>query len=150
MQLMVVDDESIVLTSLRYLLASVGIEAETFLDPIAALEEFERRPNAFDGVVTDLAMPRMRGSELAHAIWQRVPDMPIAILSGLVDESDCTGKPGRQRDLCMLSKPSELAEILDALRCQGLRLPVAGSDEIRAAEFRRSFIEAAGAQASAS
>jgi CheY-like chemotaxis protein len=36
----------------------------------------------FDGVFTDVGMPGMSGWELAHAIRQRNPTIPIAVVTG--------------------------------------------------------------------
>lgn len=133
MQLMIVDDESILLKSLQYLLASVGIESKAFLDPVDALQEIELRPHAFDGVVTDLAMPRMRGSRLAREIWARRPDMPVTILSGLADENRSRDEMGSRRGLVVLPKPAELTAVLEALRRQGLHVPEYELEKILAA-----------------
>ena len=45
-----------------------------------ALELFDDRP--FEAVFTDLGMPGMSGWELARAIRERNPDLPLAVVTG--------------------------------------------------------------------
>lgn len=124
MRLMIVDDERIVRTSLRYLLESVGIECDGFEDGRPAWEAFQAAPDRYDAIVTDLAMPDMRGTELAALIRERDASLPILILSGLLDDErvECFNHDGVVR---MLAKPAQLCEILHALETQGLDVDAA-------------------------
>jgi DNA-binding NtrC family response regulator len=47
------------------------------------LEKFQA--GKFDLVIVDRAMPEMNGDELAVAIKQREPNMPVAMLTGFGD-----------------------------------------------------------------
>jgi CheY-like chemotaxis protein len=80
---LVVDDEKVVcrLTArmliqagLRVLEAHDGQEAMTLLEHLG--------PTAVGLVLTDVAMPRMNGVELATVIGQRWPAIPVLLLSG--------------------------------------------------------------------
>ena len=125
MRVLIVDDEPIALLSLRYLLESAGIESDLFARSEIALELFRHHPDRFDAIVTDLAMPGMRGNELAEEIWQSRPDFPVTILSGMPNDGAISA-PRRGRSLCVLSKPAELREILRSFRKMGLKIPSAG------------------------
>ena len=54
-------------------------------DPIQALAEFKRRPDAFDLVVTDNTMPRMNGVELVTELRALNPEVPVLMVSGLAE-----------------------------------------------------------------
>lgn len=119
MRLMIVDDEPAVLLSLRYLLETLGLEVEPFENGEAALNAFRAEPDRFDAVVTDLAMPRLRGNELAREIWRTHPGVPVTLLSGqLLDRSIQAFK--RNASGRVLAKPAELSEIVAALRSMGV------------------------------
>lgn len=64
----------------------------------------------FDLLITDYSMPGMTGAELAKAVNERVPGMPIVLASGYADLP-----PGVQMDAARLSKPytqDQLAQTL--------------------------------------
>jgi CheY-like chemotaxis protein len=65
---LLVDDDPMTLIIMKKLLASLGIQAETFLDPIKALERYST--HNFDLVVLDYSMPKMNGDELARSMSQ--------------------------------------------------------------------------------
>ena len=63
-----------------------------------------------DAVVTDLAMPRMRGSALAEAVLQRNPAMPVVMVTGYGDAMALDPR------VVMVRKPfraAELARVID-------------------------------------
>ncbi len=126
MRIMIVDDEPIGLMALKFLLESVGLESDPFATVPSALEAFGANPGRYDAIVTDLAMPVMRGTDLARVIRESRPGFPVAILTGMPD-FDATREGSRgSRAFDVLSKPAELGQILDTLRAQGLDVPVAG------------------------
>jgi len=45
-------------------------------------------PHRFDLVITDYAMPGMRGDELANRIKQVAPSQPILMITGSAEQSD--------------------------------------------------------------
>ena len=123
MRLLLVDDQRLVLTSLEYLLNSVGVDSVGFDDPLMALDAFLSAPHEFDAIITDLAMPGMSGTELANRVWAAHPDFPVAILSGFLDQAQ-TDSVSDSRPVRFLAKPAELSEILATLRDYGLEVPV--------------------------
>ncbi|MFK7898581.1 MAG: response regulator [Myxococcota bacterium] len=123
--IMVVDDEKVVLTAMRYLLESAGIRAVTFGDARSALSAFQADPTQFDGIVTDLAMPSMSGAELADQVSRLRPGFPVTILSGFLDDDRLGGVSTREA-VRTLSKPASLSEILVAFKSLGLRIPPKG------------------------
>lgn len=74
-----VDDEPVGLEVRRMLLERAGYRVHTALDGAAGLEIFAREP--VDAVVLDFSMPGMNGGEVANAMRQAKPEIPILMLS---------------------------------------------------------------------
>jgi CheY-like chemotaxis protein len=47
-----------------------------------ALKAFRANPQRFDLVLTDEVMPHMTGTELAEAVHETRPDLPIVLMTG--------------------------------------------------------------------
>jgi len=114
---MVVDDDPLVLLNTAAMLEDLGhtvIEASDAEEALNAL----RQDNNIDVVITDQAMPGMRGDELAGAIKVSWPDLPVIIATGYAELSHATraqfprlSKPFGQKQLA-----SKLAEALRSRR----------------------------------
>jgi len=111
--ILVVDDDPLVLESLRATLGSDGHKV-TATDGgqagIDAFAEARRRGEHFDVVITDLGMPHVDGRHVASTIKAASPATPVVLLTGwgqrLVDEGDIPphvdhvlNKPPKLRDL---------------------------------------------------
>ena len=80
--ILVVDDENSVVDITRYMLTQLGYKVTVQTDSPAAWELFAQQPEAFDLVITDMAMPKMTGIELAKKILERRPDFPVILCTG--------------------------------------------------------------------
>jgi CheY-like chemotaxis protein len=113
-----VDDHEGVRETLALLLPLVGFECDTATDGQEALARFEA--GASDLVVTDVVLPGMDGWELAHAIQQRAPGLPIVLVTGAMTR-DAVAR-ARAMAWPLLGKPFTLgalrAAIEEALRGQ--------------------------------
>jgi CheY-like chemotaxis protein len=65
-KIMVVDDETDVISVLEIVLEENGFEVDTFEDPIAALKSY--RAGVYDLLILDIKMPEMDGFELCDRI----------------------------------------------------------------------------------
>jgi len=81
-----VDDETVGLKVRRILLERAGYEVLTASDGQSGLEIF--RTHDVDAVVLDYSMPGMSGGEVARAMRQMKPDVPILLLSAYVGLHD--------------------------------------------------------------
>jgi PAS domain S-box-containing protein len=81
-RILVIDDEEVLVRVAQTALELLGYVVETQTNPIHALEEFRRRPQAPDLVITDLTMPRMSGIDLARALHELRPDLPLILTTG--------------------------------------------------------------------
>lgn len=75
-----VDDEPAVTKGLRWLLGSVGVEAEAYDDPLAFLAAIER-DHGLACAVVDLRMPELSGLELLERLAVLRPELPVIFLS---------------------------------------------------------------------
>lgn len=80
-----------------------------------ALVEFQRTPDAFSAVVTDLTMPHLSGVDLAWRLRAIRSNIPIVLMSGF---GDILQQPENQtlRDVHVLAKPFTHDEFAHALR----------------------------------
>ncbi len=82
---LIVDDEIAVGEFMRELLGTRGLDATFVTHPQAALELVAASPARFAAVITDQSMPRMTGVQLARALHEVRPGLPIILYSGYSD-----------------------------------------------------------------
>ena len=80
--ILIVDDESQLVSLTEELLAGLGYEPVGFGSSRAALEAFRANPQRFDLILTDEAMPDLIGTEFAREIRLVNPSIPIILMSG--------------------------------------------------------------------
>lgn len=78
-----VDDEPTGLTARRLLLSIAGYTVLTAISGNIALRLF--RCNPVDLVITDHLLPDLNGADLASEMKRLKPEVPIVLLTGLVD-----------------------------------------------------------------
>ncbi len=81
--LLCVDDDSQCLAVRRLMLEAHGFNVVTSINPKQGLKLF--RAKRFDAAVLDYQMPGMNGAELAKAMKDVRSDVPVLILSGLIE-----------------------------------------------------------------
>lgn len=84
--LLCVDDDSQCLAVRRLMLEAHGFNVVTSINPKQGLKLF--RSTRFDAAVLDYQMPGMNGAELAKAMKEFRSDVPVLILSGLLELPD--------------------------------------------------------------
>ena len=83
-----VDDEKPLIDLGRTLLERLGYRVETRASSIDAIEAFRTAPQKYDLIITDMAMPKMSGDELAREMKAIRSDIPIILCSGFSDRID--------------------------------------------------------------
>jgi signal transduction histidine kinase/ActR/RegA family two-component response regulator len=83
---LVVDDEVAVLRVSKAVLTRLGYQVTTTEDPTGALELLRTTGPQFDLLLTDHAMPNMTGLELIRAVHDLVPDLPIIVATGHLED----------------------------------------------------------------
>jgi len=85
-RILFVDDESNIAEIAQSALEYLGYRVETCTDSGKALEKFQKSPDAFDLVITDMTMPGMTGDVLASKILAAAPNIPILLCTGYSDQ----------------------------------------------------------------
>ena len=84
LSVLVVDDDSLVLTSTSLLLEDLGHRVINATSGAQALTLFDQG-EVIDLMITDMAMPQMSGAQLAHAVRVLKPDLPIILATGYAE-----------------------------------------------------------------
>ena len=84
---------------------------------MSALERSTEHPGPVAAVLLDLSMPRMGGSETLPHIRERLPDLPVVLMSGYT-EQDVASKLLDRTDgaVAFLQKPFLPEDLTGALR----------------------------------
>ncbi len=81
-RIMIVDDESTIVTLYEAVLSSLGYTVTPKTSSLAALEELQKSPGSFDILITDQTMPGLSGVKLAEEVLKFNPEMPIILCTG--------------------------------------------------------------------
>ncbi len=109
----VVDDDEAVRDSLAFLIASVGLEAETFASAREFLDAYH--PDRSGCLVLDVRMPGMSGIELQKRLGEMGSILPIIFITGHGDVPMAV-KAMRSGAVDFLQKPFEDQELLDRIQ----------------------------------
>ena len=113
-RVLLVDDEQMVARFMHELLQGWGLEVKALTSAMEARQTFSRAPQDYDVLLTDYTMPRMTGLDLARALRQIRPQLPVILYSGYTDaipESEL----GRA-EVELVQKPIDPEALLAALR----------------------------------
>lgn len=86
--ILLVDDEEAIVQLGERALETYGYQVTGLQDSTEALNVFKAGPDDFDLVITDMAMPKMIGTELSQKILEIRSDIPIIICSGYSETLD--------------------------------------------------------------
>lgn len=127
--ILLVDDEEALVRLGEEMLAQLGYEPVGFTSGTAALAAFREDPLRFDLLLSDENMPGLGGSELAAAVRELRPALPVVLMSGFVSPA-LMARANEAGVAEVLAKPlawRELARCLAAL----LPTPQALPDETK-------------------
>lgn len=114
-RILLVDDEHLVVQMGKQMLERMGYVVTSRIHSPEALELFEKAPDQFDLVITDMTMPDLTGDRLAKRISEIRPDIPIILCTGYsnrLDHQNIT-KAGVR---VILYKPLVKTELANAIR----------------------------------
>lgn len=109
---MVVDDEPFVCDAVKMMLAFDGHQVDSASSGQEALQLLEK--GKYDLVITDYAMPAMKGDELAVAIKTRTPSQPVVMITAYAEMLKASNNPLRGVDF-VISKPFLLENLREAI-----------------------------------
>jgi signal transduction histidine kinase/ActR/RegA family two-component response regulator len=109
-----VDDDQAQVFLIKRMLERWGYRVSAYLEQREALNALLADVHNFDLVVTDFNMPGMSGLDVARAIRDARPDLPVVVVSGYItDTLRAQAEAVGVREL--IGKPHEVEEVRDAL-----------------------------------
>lgn len=111
-RILVVDDEPFVSDAVKMMLTFDGHQVDTASSGQEALALFDK--GKYDVVITDYAMPVMRGDELAMTIKARTPRQPIVLITAYAEMLKASHHPLTGVDF-VISKPFLLENLREAI-----------------------------------
>ena len=112
-RILVVDDEPFVCEAVKMMLMFDGHLVETASNGKEALAMFDA--GKFDLVITDYAMPAMKGDELAAAVKAKSPGMPVVLITAFAEMLKASRDPLTGVDF-VISKPFMLENLREAVQ----------------------------------
>jgi two-component system cell cycle sensor histidine kinase/response regulator CckA len=109
-RLLLVDDEALLRTMTGEMLERLGYVVTAVADGVAAVERFRADPNAFDGVLLDMTMPRMNGRDTQRALRSIRPDLPVLLMSGYTHGAELQ-EALEEGAMGIVHKPFQFAEL---------------------------------------
>jgi len=117
LRILIIDDDAVLLESLRQALIGEGHDVTTAIGGKAGIDAFseaELSSLPFDVVFTDLGMPYVDGRQVVQSIRSVAPNARIVLLTGWGQLSMSDNDPPPQVDR-LLSKPPRLRELRQVL-----------------------------------
>jgi DNA-binding NtrC family response regulator len=102
-----VDDERAIVLLATRVLTRMGWDVVGYFEPIAALEDFRKRPSDFGVVVVDISMPGMSGFDLLHKLREVRPELRAVVTSGCLTAEDIQTAE-RLGNIKLVTKPSSI------------------------------------------
>ncbi|MFX1297119.1 MAG: response regulator [Promethearchaeota archaeon] len=112
-KILVIDDEEMVLHTIKVIFEDMGYEITTHQDPLVGMNEAIN--NNFDLIILDLRMPKKNGAEITEEILNTKPNARILILTA--HPTDPFAKKALEAGaLSLVRKPFEIGKILNFLK----------------------------------
>ena len=129
----VVDDEPAICLSLKRLVKSVGLEAQTF----TSAQEFLRsqRPDGPGCLVLDVRLPGLSGLDLQQELLDRKIDLPIIFITGHGD-IPMSVRAMKAGAVEFLTKPSRDQDLVDAIQHGIEKHSAARQERVKIKEFQ--------------
>lgn len=104
--MLLVDDDELIRLALPALLAEFGLQAETAGDGFQALERLRTAPLP-ELLILDQVMPGLTGLETLERLRAFLPELPVILASGFLDDAQVTPGPHLQ----FLRKPFAIPDL---------------------------------------
>lgn len=113
-RILFVEDEEAVLDVLTVIMTNAGYQVISACSGDEAMRIWENETH-FDLLVTDIVMPgSLQGTQLARALREREPELPVVFMSGYASEATVHGNGLRPEDI-RLMKPVRRVDLLAAV-----------------------------------
>lgn len=108
--LLVVEDDASVRDLTARFLDNAGYRVLAAKDGIEALQYAAKYGPSIGALLTDIVMPRMRGTDLAERLTSLVPDLKVILMSGYLEQMEAN--PKLKQDTLFLEKPFTREQLL--------------------------------------
>lgn len=85
-KILIVDDELPIVKMQQQILERLGYAVTGKISSLAALESFQKFPNNFDLLITDMTMPKMTGDKLAEEVKAIRSNIPVILCTGFSEK----------------------------------------------------------------
>ena len=109
--LLVIDDDSLIRTTVCVMLEDAGFRMLSAEDGLAGLEVFERHADMIDAVLLDLTMPRLDGWQCLRRLRAIRADIPVVLMTGYAASASVPGDVSPAP--AILQKPFEPEDLLE-------------------------------------
>ena len=114
-RILFIDDEESLVKIGHQRIGRLGYKIETTTSPIEALALFNSKPEQYDLIITDMAMPQMTGDKLIKEILTIRPDMPIILCTGFSEKID--EERAKKMGVCQyIEKPLDKHDLAVSIR----------------------------------
>jgi CheY-like chemotaxis protein len=114
-RILVVDDDPEITAMLSRSLGRQGFEVDATSSAQEALDR--SASGGYSAAILDLVMPGRDGADLAAALRDRIPGLPIALLTGY-SHSPLIEVARRQPATAVFTKPVSIGELADFLKAE--------------------------------
>ncbi len=112
-QILVIDDEAVIVETLREILEHEQYDVDDARDGKAALELIRKKK--YDAILCDIKMPKMDGLELLEKAMEITPDTPVIMISGH-GTVETAVEATRKGAYDFIAKPPDLNRLLITIR----------------------------------
>jgi CheY-like chemotaxis protein len=109
--ILIIDDEPIVLAAIREILELEGYAVATAHGGREGIEAYRRRRDELAGVLVDVSMPQLSGTEVVRELRAIRPDVRIILMSGYERTRPVLDEPAHG----FLQKPFRSEDLLEAV-----------------------------------
>ncbi len=114
-RILFIDDEQILVKATKERLRYLGYRVVTRTSSIEALDLFQKHPEQFDLVITDIIMPVMTGDKMAQEFLKIRSDIPIILCTGYSEHM--TEEKAKELGIReFLMKPFEIEDLAKIIR----------------------------------
>ncbi|MFH1612086.1 MAG: response regulator [bacterium] len=111
----IIDDESLVVEKLEYMLNDEGYDLLTAYNGDEAVNIFEKYNDKVDLVLLDIKLPKMSGAEVYNNFVKINPQIPVVIITGSFAKKEAN-KILKAGGKAVLYKPFVVEELLSIIK----------------------------------
>jgi response regulator RpfG family c-di-GMP phosphodiesterase len=114
---LVVDDESDIVDTIKLWLQKRNFTVYGFADPMLALEHFKKNSNRVDLVLSDIRMPQMNGYEFVNKIKILQPKVKVILMSAFeIKELEFSRVFPSNKVDNLISKPISMKKLTERIK----------------------------------